>query len=141
MSKSSIPLVLRRQVASDSCYRCGYCLTLEVIGIPMEFDHIIPESHDGPTTRANLWLACSRCNNSKADRTHAIDSVSQKRVRLFNPRKDKWDAHFRWADGGQRIEGKTAIGRATVEALNFNLRVRVMARRLWIDAGWHPPLS
>jgi hypothetical protein len=38
-----------------------------------------------------------------------------------------------------RIEGKTAIGRATVEALQLNREVLVEARGTWIAAGLHPP--
>jgi len=60
-------------------------------------------------------------------------------VRLFNPRHDDWNAHFRWIEGGLRIDGKTDIGRTTVLALQLNLRIRVIARRAWISAGWHPP--
>jgi hypothetical protein len=67
------------------------------------------------------------------------DPVSSKLVRLFNPRRDVWSAHFRWADGGLRIEGSTAIGRATERALKLNLKVHVIARRFWISAGVHPP--
>jgi len=37
------------------------------------------------------------------------------------------------------IEGRTAVGRATVTALNMNHPDIVAARRLWIEVGWHPP--
>ena len=35
--------------------------------------------------------------------------------------------------------GRTATGRATVEALQLNRDELVEARELWIAAGWHPP--
>lgn len=60
-------------------------------------------------------------------------------VRLFNPRRDRWTDHFRWVEGGERIEGITDIGRAMVAALELNLSVRVAARKVCIKAGHHPP--
>jgi HNH endonuclease len=140
VSKLRIPLALRRQVAREALYRCGYCLSSEaIIGEPMEFDHIIPQSRGGRTEHQNLWLACSQCNDFKSDRVQARDSITGRLVRFFNPRRDDWNAHFRWVDGGLRIEGTTPIGRATVAALRLNQRVRVTARRAWVIAGWHPP--
>ncbi len=44
-----------------------------------------------------------------------------------------------WIEGGVSILGKTAKGRATVAALNMNHPDVVLARRLWVSAGWHPP--
>ena len=140
MSKTFIPLSLRRRVASESRYRCGYCLCNEaIVGEPMEFDHIIPLSRGGRTEHQNLWLACSQCNDCNSDRVRARDPVTRKAVRLFNPRDDDWVAHFRWIEDGLQIEGTTPIGRATVTALKLNSRVRVTARRVWISVGWHPP--
>jgi hypothetical protein len=105
----------------------------------MEFDHIIPQSRGGLTEHRNLWLACSQCNDYKSDRVRARDPVTRRVVRLFNPRDDKWGEHFRWVEGGLRVEGTTPIGRATVAALKLNQAVRVVARRLWVSVGWHPP--
>ena len=50
---------------------------------------------------------------------------------LFNPRRDRWAGHFAWR--GPRIEGLTAIGRATVLVLGMNdarrldLRAEILA--------------
>lgn len=142
MSKAHIPAAVRRQVAREALYRCGYCLSPEaIVGEPMEFDHLIPLSRGGRTTRQNLWLACSQCNDFKSDRVQARDPVTGKVVRLFNPRRDDWNDHFRWIDAGLRVEGTTPIGRAMVTALKLNQAVRVTARRAWVAAGWHPPRS
>ena len=35
--------------------------------------------------------------------------------------------------------GLTAVGRATIVALNMNNAVIVYARRRWVSVGWHPP--
>jgi len=49
-------------------------------------------------------------------------------VALFNPRKMKWIDHFSTTDASV-IVGKTAVGRATVEALGMNRPVIVAIRR------------
>jgi 5-methylcytosine-specific restriction endonuclease McrA len=32
--------------------------------MPLDIEHINPEALGGPTTRENLWLACTRFNDS-----------------------------------------------------------------------------
>jgi len=108
VSSDYIPVELRRRVAEQARYRCGYCLTQEVvIGRAMEFDHLVPRSLGGVT--------------------------------VFNPRQQEWADHFVWAEGATRIDGRTAMGRATVAALQLNRPSLVLARKLWVAAGWHPP--
>ncbi|MEW5941189.1 MAG: HNH endonuclease signature motif containing protein [Chloroflexota bacterium] len=140
MSETRIPKALRRLVSEQAKYRCGYCLTSEhIVGAPMEIDHLIPESLGGLTEEENLWLACSLCNDHKADRIAALDPETGEVVRLFNPRFQDWNAHFAWSETGESIFGRTATGRATVLALNLNRPSLVRPRQLWVIAGWHPP--
>ncbi len=140
MSETRIPRELRERVAAQAGYRCGYCLTAEaVVGTPMEFDHLIPESLGGLTEEENLWLACSLCNDHKSNRIAGPDPLSGEVVRLFNPRQQLWHDHFRWTEQGDRIIGLTPTGRATVATLNLNRPVLVKARQLWVSVGWHPP--
>lgn len=140
MSSDYIPVELRRRVAEQARYRCGYCLTREaVIGRSMEFDHLLPRSLGGPTTEDNLWLACSLCNDHKSNRFLIVDPETGLSVRVFNPRQQEWAEHFLWSEGATRIDGRTAVGRATVAALQLNRPSLVLARRLWVSAGWHPP--
>jgi HNH endonuclease len=110
MSSTHIPKALRRRVAKQACHRCGYCQTAEaIVGAPMEIDHLIPEAMGGLTEEENLWLACSVCNDCKADRTASLDSATGQVVRLFNPRRQVWSEHFQWTAAGDRIVGLTAI--------------------------------
>ena len=140
MSPSRIPLALRQRVAIAARFRCGYCLASQrIIGPLMEIDHYIPESRGGSSDEENLWLACPMCNGHKSDRVDAVDPVTEQAVPLFNPRRERWDAHFEWIDGGAVIRGRTSTGRATVLALQMNHPETVAARRLWVVAGWHPP--
>jgi len=140
MSRTYIPKWLRDRVAVQARYRCGYCQSAEaIVGAPMEIDHIIPESLGGLTQEENLWLACSLCNDHKADRVTALDPVTGEIVRLFDPRHQIWSEHFRWTEVGDRVVGLTPTGRATVAALNLNRPSLVRARQLWAAVGWHPP--
>lgn len=142
MSTSRIPKTLRAQVVVQAHHRCGYCLTQEaVVGTPMEIDHLIPESLGGATEEANLWLACSLCNDYKGDRIAALDPATGEIVRLFDPRRQRWNEHFGWQDGGALIIGLTSSGRATVIALHLNRPVLVHSRRAWARVGWHPPVD
>lgn len=82
-----------------------------------QVDHVIAEKHGGPLLAENLAWACYRCNSHKGPNLSGWDKKSGV-VRLFNPRTDRWETHFRWA--GARLVGKTMIGRATVRVLCSN---------------------
>lgn len=112
---------LREQVATDARNRCGYCLAQqEIIGIQLHIGHIVPESAGGVTSRANLWLACSECNNHKGSQVDAIDPNSGEHVPLFNPRAQQWADYFQWSEDATLVIGVSPAGRATVIALDLN---------------------
>lgn len=135
-----IPPRLRRLVTVQAKNRCEYCLSpAEQTGIPMTIDHIIPRASGGISDMSNLCLACSRCNGCKRDRTHAYDPDTRRWVRLFHPRRQRWPRHFLWSEDGTHVLGRTACGRATVEALQMNHSDIVRARHSWVTVGWHPP--
>ncbi|MBI3920706.1 MAG: HNH endonuclease [Armatimonadetes bacterium] len=137
---SAIPSAVRARVRQKARNRCGYCRSHQqyVLGI-LQVEHIIPKVSGGSDDEENLWLACSMCNNAKHAQTHAMDPLTRQRVRVFNPRKQRWQRHFRWSSDGVRILGRTACGRATVAALNMNNLISVTVRQKWIEAAWHPP--
>lgn len=140
MSSVAVPAELRAALAAATGYCCGYCRTSELItGIPLEIEHLVPRSRGGRTVEENLWLACRLCNAHKSDRTQVRDPETGTFARLFDPRRDSWYSHFRWSADAMLIEGLTPIGRATVEALDLNRPSLIVARPLWIAAGWHPP--
>ena len=128
--------------AEAARHRCGYCLTAQrIIGPLLEIEHIVPEAHGGSDDEQNLFLACPMCNSHKADRQEAVDPDTLVLVGLFNPRTEVWHEHFEWIEDGTVIRGKTPSGRATVAALVMNHPDVVAARRLWVIAGWHPPVD
>ncbi|MCP4698325.1 MAG: HNH endonuclease [Gammaproteobacteria bacterium] len=131
---------LRSQIREDAGERCGYCLSSEKLtGFPLEAEHILPETLGGETVRENLWLACHRCNKFKSNRIEAHDTETDKTVRLFNPRTQRWHEHFQWSLDATRIIGLSSEGRVTVKALQMNNVYVVAARHFWVIAGWHPP--
>lgn len=77
--------------------------------------------------------------NRLRDATEAVDPLTGEAVSLFNPRKQKWSEHFAWNSDSTRVEGITAIGRATIVRLRMNNQVIIVARRRWLISGWHPP--
>jgi hypothetical protein len=131
---------VRARVRAEARNRCGYCQSSQryVLGM-LEIDHIIPKGRGGSDEEANLWLACRMCNSFKGTQVAARDPLHGRRVRLFNPRRQRWSRHFHWSEDGTRILGRTSCGRATVMALQLNHVIAVMVRREWVAAGWHPP--
>ncbi len=137
----TIPAKVAARVREAARNRCGYCLCLQdFVPFPLEIDHIIPQSKGGPDEETNLWLACPTCNRHKSDKTHAVDPETDETVPLFNPRTQNWFEHFRWSGDGVYVIGLTPTGRATVITLRLSDHpYRLTARRMWINAGWHPP--
>jgi hypothetical protein len=139
MSRPRVPQTLRDLVSATAGSRCGYCLASERFGVAMEIDHIIPVALGGPTSEENLWLACRECNARKGSRVTARDPQTGRDAHIFNPRRQVWSDHFAWSPPGDRLIGQSPTGRATIDALDLNGRKRVVARQLWVEAGWHPP--
>ena len=140
MGKTRISRRKKERIASSAQHRCGYCHTREAVsGIPLTIDHLLPESAGGSSEEENLWLACRPCNEFKGAQTNAREKLTGRWIRLFNPRKQQWNRHFKWSADGTRIIGKMVCGRATVTALQMNHAMIVTARRHWFVAGWHPP--
>jgi HNH endonuclease len=131
---------LRNRIREQAGDRCGYCLSSQKYVLALlEIEHIHPISLGGTDDESNLWLACRLCNGFKGQQTHGYDPASQRQVKLFNPRRQKWVRHFVWNGDGTLVIGRTACGRATVEALKMNNPVAIMVRQQWVDVGWHPP--
>ncbi len=119
-------------------HRCEYCqVPQDFDRLPFEIDHIISEKHHGPTRSSNLCLACFACNHHKGPCIAGRDRITRKLASLFNPRRHKWQGHFRW--DGPLLVGLTPIGRITVDVLEINLDHRVAFREGLIEEGVFPP--
>jgi 5-methylcytosine-specific restriction endonuclease McrA len=140
VSRKQIPVDLKLRVRIAAGNRCGYCLNPQrLLPWELEIEHIRPSAHGGADEEENLWLACRSCNSFKGAQTRGHDPMTNRTVRLFNPRRQKWSRHFAWSPDGTQIIGLTASSHSTVIALILNNIFAVSARREWVLAGWHPP--
>lgn len=80
---------------------------------------------------------CSFCNAHKGTDLAGLDPQTRKLTPLFNPRRHKWNRHFRW--DGSILRGLTPIGRVTIAVLNINDHARVTFRAGLIELGVFPP--
>jgi len=135
VSKTYIPVILRRQIkeAADNC--CEYCCVPEAVAFASyHIDHIISEKQGGDTVFGNLALACRLCNLSKGSSIAAWHEYKEALIRLYNPRRDAWHQHFQFRPSGL-IVARTEIGLGTIKVLNLNDLNRVSARGVLIESG------
>jgi hypothetical protein len=120
-------------VAARAGHRCEYCRAPEAIfNLPFEVEHIVPIARDGPDDESNLALACRACNLFKADQEAGREEQTGEVIRLFHPRRDRWEEHFHLDLDEAAIRGLTPVGRVTVTCLRMNRDVQREARRSWI---------
>jgi HNH endonuclease len=130
----------RQFVTARAGGACEFCRLLEAAtGVTFHLEHVIPRSAGGATTLANLALSCPGCNLAKSDRTTGADRRGQIQP-LFNPRAFEswllgWHIHFALDRQTGLIVPRTAIGEATVLALDVNSPQRLFARLLQIQSG------
>jgi hypothetical protein len=126
-------------VASRAAHRCEYCHAPEsIFNFPFEVEHIVPQAHLGLDEQFNWALACRSCNLSKSNHLTGVDDATGSDVRLYHPRSDAWNDHFLADASSGEIQGRTAIGRATVARLRMNSAAQVEARRVWTRLGLFP---
>lgn len=126
-------------VSRRAGHRCEYCRAPEVIfNFLFEVEHITPVSRHGADEDSNLALSCRACNLFKADHVTGEDEVSGDEVRLFHPRSDRWEDHFRIEEETGAIYGRTPVGRATAARLRINTLLQLEARRQWMRLGLFP---
>lgn len=133
----AIPVSLRRLVIQRSQNCCEYCGLAQAGQVAtFHVDHVVPVAAQGETTAENLALACVSCSLRKGARQEVQDEQTGEMVLIFNPRQQAWAQHFRWDD--VEMVGLTAVGRATIAALDLNrptmLAIRAEERLL----GRHP---
>lgn len=135
---ATIPASLRRLVFQRASNRCEYC-GISQIGQVATFhiDHIIPVVAGGDTTANNLALACVSCSLRKGARQNLEDPETGVVVSVFNPRQQVWNEHFIWQE--VQVVGLTAVGRATVQALDLNRATMLAIRAEEELLGRHPP--
>lgn len=137
---SEISKELDSKIRAQSKNRCGYCLVPQkLVSYKLEIEHLFPKAKGGKSEEENLWLACRNCNLSKGVKTHGFDTITFRRVKIFNPRNQNWSTHFIWSENKTEIIGKTSCGRATVSVLHLNSDLQRTAREFWKLTGIFPP--
>jgi HNH endonuclease len=126
---------LSRLVQTRAESRCEYCrLPKSASFLPFQIDHIRAEKHGGITAEHNLALACPHCNRYKGPNIAGVEGGNL--VRLFHPRLDRWQEHFRTDHGW--IYGVTPIGRVTVQVLAMNRPDQLLIRTELLEDGLWP---
>jgi hypothetical protein len=134
----SVAPSIAAQVILRARSRCEYCgMSQSLQGATFHIEHITPITCGGSSDLGNLALACPSCNLHKSDRSHVFDSLSDGQLLLFHPRNDVWEMHFEWQD--TELIGLTAIGRATIHALDLNHPRRHRVREAEKFFGLFPP--
>ncbi len=105
--------------------------------VSFPIDHIIARQHGGLTLLGNLAMSCLHCNSHKGPNIAGVDPLTRKLTKLFNPRRHRWERHFRW--DGPYLLGRTAVGRATIVVLAMNHPDLLEVREALIDEGVFPP--
>ena len=134
---SPVSADLRQLVTTRADQLCEYSLIhADDVFVGCQVDHIISEKHGGLTTPENLALACAFCNRAKGSDVGSVLGSAGEFVRLFNPRTDQWNEHFRLV--GIRIEWRTSIGEATARVLKLNELERIEEREALKNKGRFP---
>lgn len=131
----------RRLVLERAGNCCEYCRVGEEDRLSFfHIDHIISVKHGGTDAMDNLCLACYKCNGYKGSNVAAIDPETGQATRLYHPRQQQWENHFRLHSNGT-IVGLTPEGRTTVIVLLMNEDGRVQHRQALMDIGRYPCLK
>ena len=142
MAGKAISRIVRRQVRDRACNRCEYCQhPANYACAPFVCEHVVPRARGAGSTLSELAWACPGCNSHKYAKTHAPDPQTGRVVPLFNPRRQRWSRHFAWSEDSLSLRGRTATGRATVEALHLNRPELLNLRRALRAIRMHPPTS
>ena len=126
---------MRERVRIRAGHRCEYCRLRQAVesGVPFHTEHIVAQQHGGVDAEDNLAFACCWCNAVKGPNLTSLDPDSGKITRLFHPRQDRWEEHFRRE--GPHILGVKDVGRTTVFLLRFNSEMNLRLRSLLLELG------
>ncbi|MBD0320977.1 MAG: HNH endonuclease [Gemmatimonadetes bacterium] len=139
MSSTYIPAELRRRVVERAESLCEYCLIGEAeTFFGCEVDHIVSEKHGGATEEGNLALACLICNRKKGSDIGSVVPGTERLVRFFNPRSDRWAEHFTFDQDDFAIRPIGDIGIVTEQILRFNDPERLAERKALYEVGRYP---
>jgi len=140
ITRSSVPVSLtypeyREYLRYDFFYSCAYCTMSEAEAQAIRFtiDHYEPRNArpDLLDEYENLMYSCGECNLRKGDRSPPPKARADG-YRFFRPDRDLHEDHFE--ESRRRLQGKSNVGRYSIEALDLNRlalqRLREIRQRL-----------
>lgn len=137
MSRGTITVKQRREIATRANFRCEYCLLAERVSyFSFHIEHIRSIKHGGNNNLENLAYCCPDCNFYKGTDVGTFVGSELNLVRFFNPRIDIWQEHFEIQDA--KIYGKSEIGTATIQIFKFNEIDRLIFRKQLSDLDLYP---
>ena len=133
LRRGLMPLPLRQLVRARAGQRCEYCHLPDVAAPASTFhvEHVVARQHAGANGPENRAWSCHRCNLHKGPNLSGRDPLTDRIVRLFDPRRQRWDRHFEWS--GAYLVGRTQTGRATIAVLDMNDPQRIELRQALMD--------
>jgi 5-methylcytosine-specific restriction endonuclease McrA len=113
--------------------KCAYC---SETGLPLQIEHIIPESRGGSNRVSNLTLACKGCNQRKGTRTAAEFGFPEIEQQGKKPLKDAAALNATRCALLERLKGfglpvETGSGGLT----KYNRTMQGLAKAHWVDAA------
>jgi len=134
---------VRQYLLAKWQYRCAYCTAT---GLPLEIDHVIPQSHGGSDRVSNLVMVCRACNLTKgdkrledflADRPEVLTRIlAERRAPLKDAaavNSTRWAIYQRLSALGLPLE--TGSGGLT----KWNRQNRNLPKTHWVDAACRGP--
>src|SRR5438105_3385620 len=134
----AVPEALSRAVRSRAHGRCEYCFMHESVqGATFDVEHVNQQSKGGESTLDTLALPRQDATRIKPAGQQPLIHLQAEQVPLFHPVQQRWSEHFRFK--GCEVEGRTAVGRATVVMLDLNHFRRQRIRQVEEVFGLYPP--
>ncbi|WP_244421989.1 HNH endonuclease [Ktedonobacter racemifer] len=130
---------MRQYLLAKWEYQCAY---FQGSGVPLEIDHVLPQSRGGSDRIANLVIACHRCNQSKADQ--ALEAFLADRPEVLAriqaqrkaPMRDAAAVNStRWALYAHLKALGTPLETGSGGLTKWNRASRDLPKRHWIDAA------
>jgi hypothetical protein len=100
---------------------------------------ILPEPRDtGDITYRAIAGERQSVGKTAGEALDALTAMLPTVVRLFHPRQDRWEEHFRVDTDTGAVVGLTPIGCATVARLQMNTPTQLAARQQWMQLELFP---
>ncbi len=127
----------RQVVARRAGFQCEYCMVREEASyLSYQIDHIVSIKHGGDDHLDNLAYSCVSCNRVKGSDIGSVLLPEKDFIRLFNPREDSWQDHFKLTEA--EIMPRSDIGKVTIKILDLNNQYRIAEREALLEVGRYP---